>query len=77
MRQPKKILVPVDLSKRSEIGVAYAAMMAETTGAELVVMANVSRRRGSNSSNRRRPGAQLDHLDRGSLLRSTSIRNVG
>ncbi len=42
MDQPKKILAPVDLSKRSEIGVAYAAMMAETMGAELVIVANVS-----------------------------------
>jgi nucleotide-binding universal stress UspA family protein len=42
MDLPKKILVPVDLSTRSEIGVAYAAMWAETTGAELVMMANVS-----------------------------------
>ena len=41
MHLPNKILVPVDLSKRSEIGVAYAAMMAETTGAELVIMTNV------------------------------------
>ncbi len=41
MKQPNKILVPVDLSERSEVGMAYAAMMAETTGAELVVMTNM------------------------------------
>lgn len=38
MKQPSKILVPVDFSERSEIGVAYAAMLAASTGAELVVM---------------------------------------
>lgn len=42
MQQPKKILVPVDLSKRAEAAVAYAEVLASATGAELVVMANVS-----------------------------------
>ncbi len=42
MEQPKKILVPVDLSKRSEVGVEYAAMLANSFDAELVVMLNVN-----------------------------------
>lgn len=42
MEQPKKILVPVDLSKRSEVGVEYAAMLATSVDAELVVMVNVN-----------------------------------
>lgn len=42
MHAPRKILVPTDLSKRSEAGLAYAAMLAERSGAELVVVANVN-----------------------------------
>lgn len=42
MQQPRRILVPVDLSERSEVAVAYAAMLAETTSAELILMTNVS-----------------------------------
>lgn len=39
---PKRLLVPVDLSERSEVGVGYAAMLAEQTGADLVVMTNIN-----------------------------------
>ncbi|MDW3178316.1 MAG: universal stress protein [Acidimicrobiia bacterium] len=39
---PKKILVPVDLSPRSEIAVSYAAMLADATKASLVVMLNIN-----------------------------------
>lgn len=39
---PKKILVPVDLSSRSEIAVGYAAMLAGVTKASLVVMLNIN-----------------------------------
>ena len=42
MDEPKKILVPVDLSERSRIGVGYAAMLAEHLGATLILMANVN-----------------------------------
>jgi nucleotide-binding universal stress UspA family protein len=42
MLEPKKILVPSDLSARSELGIAYAAMLAEHLGSELVVMVNVN-----------------------------------
>lgn len=42
MDEPKKILVPVDLSERSRIGVAYAAMLAEHLGATLILMTNVN-----------------------------------
>jgi len=39
---PKKILVPVDLSVRSEIAMSYAAMLADATGASIVVMMNIN-----------------------------------
>lgn len=42
MKKPGKILVPVDLSERSGTGLAYAAMLAEGLGSELVVMINVN-----------------------------------
>jgi hypothetical protein len=42
MKQPNKILVPSDLSDRSEVGIAYAAMLAEHLGSELVIMVNVN-----------------------------------
>lgn len=42
MDRPTKILVPVDLSDRSEIGLEYAAMLARSVDAELVVMINVN-----------------------------------
>lgn len=41
MERPKRILVPVDLSARSEIAVDYAVMLASCTEAELVVMTNI------------------------------------
>jgi len=41
-REPQKILVPVDLSTRSELGVSYAAMLARLCGAELVLVTNVN-----------------------------------
>ena len=39
---PKRVLVPVDLSTRSEVGIGYGAMLAEATDADLVVMTNVN-----------------------------------
>lgn len=39
---PKRMLVPIDLSERSELGLGYAAMLAAQTGASLVVMTNIS-----------------------------------
>jgi universal stress protein A len=42
MLEPKKILVPCDLSVRSEQGIAYAGMLAQHLGSELVVMVNVN-----------------------------------
>ena len=39
---PKKILVPTDLSARSLVGLDYAAMLANMTGAELVLYCNVN-----------------------------------
>ncbi len=42
MKQPAKILVPVDLSKRSELAVEYAAMMAERFEAEIVLAININ-----------------------------------
>jgi len=39
---PKKILVPVDLSPRSEIAMSYAGMLAEATNASLVAMMNIN-----------------------------------
>ncbi len=41
-KAPKKILVPVDLSSRSEIAMDYAVMVAAATGASLVVMTNIN-----------------------------------
>lgn len=38
---PKRIMVPVDLSERSEAAVGYAAMLAGEMGADLLVMTNV------------------------------------
>lgn len=38
---PSKILIPIDLSKRSELGVEYAATLAASLGAELLVLTNV------------------------------------
>jgi nucleotide-binding universal stress UspA family protein len=35
------MLVPIDLSERSEAGIGYAAMLAGETGADLVVTTNV------------------------------------
>lgn len=40
--RPNRILVPVDLSERSERALAYAGMLAEATGAELIVMVNIN-----------------------------------
>ncbi|MEQ8840238.1 MAG: universal stress protein [Acidimicrobiales bacterium] len=42
MMEPKKILVPSDLSERSEVGIAYAGMLARHLGSELVVMVNIN-----------------------------------
>ncbi len=42
MMEPKKILVPSDLSARSELGIAYAGMLARHLGSELVIMVNVN-----------------------------------
>lgn len=42
MQQPRRILVPVDLSERAEAAVGYAAMLADATDAELLLMTNVS-----------------------------------
>lgn len=42
MDQLTKILVPVDLSKRSERALAYAALLAGACGADLVLATNVS-----------------------------------
>lgn len=39
---PQKILVPIDLSKRAELAVSYAGMLAEGLGAELVLTINVN-----------------------------------
>ena len=41
MELPKKILVPVDLSDRSEIAVDYAVMLAGLAGSEVAIMTNV------------------------------------
>lgn len=41
-KAPKKILVPVDLSTRSEIATSYAAMLAGATDASLVIMLNIN-----------------------------------
>lgn len=41
-KQPAKILVPVDLSERSELAIQYAAMMAEKFDAEIVLAINVN-----------------------------------
>lgn len=38
---PTKILVPVDLSKRSEHPIEYAAQLADRIGSELVLVTNV------------------------------------
>ena len=40
--RPTNILVPVDLSERSERALAYAGMLAEATAAELIVMVNIN-----------------------------------
>lgn len=42
MQQPTKTLVPVDLSKRSERALDYAASLAGSSNAELVLATNVS-----------------------------------
>ncbi len=42
LKQPAKILVPVDLSARSELAIQYAAMMAEKFDAEIVLAINVN-----------------------------------
>ena len=39
---PQTILVPVDLSSRSMLGLDYAAMLAEATGASLVLFCNIN-----------------------------------
>lgn len=44
MEAPERILVPVDLSRRSERAVAYAAMLARRCGSSLIVMVNVNLR---------------------------------
>lgn len=42
MNEPRKILVPLDLSDRSRAGVAYAAMLAKGLGSSLVLATNVN-----------------------------------
>lgn len=42
MESPKKIMVPVDLSERSERAIEYAAILAQQSGAELVLATNIS-----------------------------------
>lgn len=42
MEQPRKILVPVDLSKRSERAIGYAAMIAKPFNSKLVLFNNIS-----------------------------------
>lgn len=42
MKQPKKILVPVDLSERSRGAVEYAAMLAGPLGSTLTLVTNVN-----------------------------------
>ncbi len=42
MEAPTKILVPVDLSKRSELAISYGAMLAAQSGAELILTINVN-----------------------------------
>ena len=42
MEQPKKIMVPVDLSERSARGLEYGAMLADLFGADLLVTTNVN-----------------------------------
>ena len=42
MQLPTKILVPVDLSERSEVAIDYAAKMAEKFDATLVLAVNVN-----------------------------------
>lgn len=42
MNPPRSILVPIDLSSRSLLGLDYAAMLARATGASLVLYCNVN-----------------------------------
>ena len=42
MTVPKRILVPIDLSSRSLLGLDYAAMLAEIASAELILYCNVN-----------------------------------
>lgn len=42
MNPPRTILVPIDLSVRSLLGLDYAAMLAKATGASLVLYCNVN-----------------------------------
>ena len=42
MTVPKTILVPIDLSSRSLLGLDYAAMLAEIASAELILYCNVN-----------------------------------
>lgn len=41
MKPPATILVPVDLSRRSESAVAYACMLANSFGSDIVLMTNL------------------------------------
>ena len=41
IKPPQKILVPIDLSERSDFGVEYAAMLAVVAEAELLIMTNI------------------------------------
>ncbi len=40
--RPGKILVPVDLSSRSELAAGYGTMLAQLTGAELLLLMNIN-----------------------------------
>ena len=42
MNTPRSILVPIDLSSRSLLGLDYAAMLAGATGASLILYCNVN-----------------------------------
>ncbi len=42
MKKPEKILVPLDLSERSRVGLSYAGMLAEAFDATLVLMTNLN-----------------------------------
>lgn len=42
MNAPRSILVPIDLSSRSLLGLEFAAMLARATGASLILYCNVN-----------------------------------